>query len=109
MLVVDSNAEEVSRDLLGVVDDATAAADEEAARTALDLVAPKTPRRTGRLAAGLRSVVVSSGGFDLVDAVPYAPAVDERTGFATETILDAEATFAAIYERHTQERLDAIP
>jgi hypothetical protein len=108
MLDVSTNAEEVASGLLGVVDDAAAEADEEAARLALDIVGPQTPRRTGRLAAGLRSVVVSTGGFDLVDDVPYASAVDARTGFASSTIVEAEASFAAIYDRHLQERLDAV-
>lgn len=108
MLDLSTNAEETGSGLLGLVDEATRAADAEAADYALDIVGPRTPRRTGRLAAGLRSVVVSTGGFDLVDAVPYASAVDARTGFASDTIVAADAAFAAIYDKHAQTRLDAI-
>src|SRR5688572_295200 len=105
MFDLTTNAEAVGDGLLGVVDEAVESADEEAADYALAIVGPKTPRRSGRLAAGLRSVVVSTGGFDLVDAVPYAPVVDARTGFASSTVLDAGEQFAAIYDRHLQERL----
>lgn len=108
MLSLDTNAGEVAADLSGVVEAATRDADEEAAQTALAIVGPQTPRRSGRLAAGLRTVVVPAGGFELVDAVPYATVVDARTGFATERLRDAEETLAAIYERHLQERFDAV-
>lgn len=106
MLEVTTNAEEVASGLLGVVEAATAEADEEAARKALDLVDRNTPRKTGRLASGLRAVVVAEGGFEVVDAVPYAPAVDARTGFASRTIAEADDTLAAIYDKHLQARLD---
>lgn len=109
MFALSTNAEETGDALLGLVDEATADADEEASAYALAIVNPRTPRRTGRLAAGLRSVVVTTGGFDLVDAVPYATAVDARTGFASETIVDADTAFAAIYDKHAQTRLDSIP
>jgi len=108
VLGLDTNAEEVSRSLLGVVVEAVAEADEEAARAALDMVAPKTPRRSGRLAAGLRAVVESAGGFAIVDAVPYATVVDARTGFASQTLLDGEASILAIYDRHLQDEFDAV-
>lgn len=108
MFSLDTNAGEVAADLSGVVERATASADEEAARAALELVGPKTPRRSGRLAAGLRAVVAPKGGFDLVDAVPYANAVDARTGFATATLVEADATFAAIYDRHLQDQFDNV-
>lgn len=107
MLALESDAEETASGLLGVVDEAASAADEEAARVALDLVGPRTPRRTGLLAAGLRSVAVA-GGFELTAAEPYASYVDAATGFASETLLAAESTIEAIYERHTQDRLDDV-
>lgn len=108
MFTLSTNAEETGDGLLGLVEEATIDADQEAADYALTIVNPKTPRRSGRLAAGLRSVVVTTGGFDLVDAVPYSTVVDARTGFASETILAADAAFAAIYDKHVQARLDAI-
>ena len=109
MLRLDTDAGETAAGLAGAVVEASTAADVEAAATALTLVAPRTPRRTGRLAAGLRSDVVPAGGFDLTDPVPYAIPVNARTGFATDTIAAADSTFAAIYERHTQGRLDQVP
>lgn len=108
MFTSTSNAEEVADDLLGVVDPALADADAEAADLALSLVDPKTPRRSGRLAAGLRSTVAAEGGFDLVDEVPYAAKVDARTGFATDTILNADAAFGALYDTHLQRAFDAL-
>lgn len=108
VLTLDTDAARVADDLGGVVEDATRAADIEAADLALRLVSPKTPRRTGRLVAGLSSVVVTNG-FDLVDPVPYATVVDARTGFATATFANAEAEFTALYDTHLQDRLDAIP
>lgn len=103
MFSLSTNADEVAAHLVGSVDEAVADADVEVADYALDRIAAKTPRRTGRLAAGLRSVVVA-GGFDIVDAVPYASVVDARTGFASETLVAAESDIAAIYDRHLQDR-----
>lgn len=108
MIRLGSDAGETADGLSGVVEEAAAAADVEAARVALDLVAPRTPRQTGRLAAGLRSVAVPAGGFDLTATADYANVVNARTGFATRPLQANEAAFAAIYERHTQSRLDAV-
>lgn len=107
-LDVDSNADQVAADLVGLVDVAQAEADRQAADVALALVDPRTPRRTGVLAAGLRSVVAPTGGFAVVDAVPYASVVDARTGFASDTLAKAEATLAEVYDRHLQARFDQV-
>lgn len=109
MLNLDTNAGEVASGLSGLVVEATATADEEAARTALALIRPRTPVRTGRLVGGLEAVVVPAGGFDVVDAVEYATAVDARTGFATRTLAAAGDEFADIYDRHLQTRMDQLP
>lgn len=104
-----SNADQVAADLTGdLVDAAQADADQEAADVALGLVAPRTPRRTGVLAAGLRSVVAPAGGFSVVDAVPYATVVDARTGFATDTLAEAEPVIAEVYDKHLQARFDQV-
>lgn len=107
-LDVTSNAAEVSHDLAAaLVDDAASRANHAASTEALRLVDPRTPRRTGRLAAGLR-VVSASDGWALVDAVPYSVVVDARTGFATRTIIAAEDTLVGIYEDALQEAFDAL-
>lgn len=104
-----TNADQVAADLTGdLVDVAQAEADQEAADRALALVDPKTPRRSGRLAAGLRAVVVSTGGWAVVDAVPYASVVDARTGFASETLHQAEAVLAEVYDNHLQAGFDQV-
>lgn len=108
MLELTTNADELGTQLVGLVDEATSDADLEAADLAYDLVNPKTPRQTGRLAAGLRSVAVSAGGFDLTDPVDYAERVDNRTGFASETIAAAGQAFADLYDRHIQTKLDDV-
>lgn len=108
VLSLDTDADRVAADLVGVVDAAAAAAHVEAADLALRVVTPQTPRRTGRLVAGLRSVVVTNG-FDLVDDVPYATVVDARTGFATKTLAAADHDITAVYDRHLQQHFDAIP
>lgn len=108
MLSLSTNAGQVSDDLTGVVDAAAQSADDDAARLALALVEPRTPRRTGRLAAGTRSGAVPEGGFAVVNAVPYAPVVEERTGFVSETIVAAETEFVEIYDRHLQTEFDSI-
>lgn len=107
MLNLDTSAGEVASGLSGLVDEAASDADEEAARTALAIIRPRTPVKSGRLLNGL-DVVVVSGGFDVVDAVPYATAVDARTGFATRTLAAAGDEFAAIYDAHLQTRLDSL-
>lgn len=106
-LDITSNADQVAADLTGdLVDDAQAEADQEAADAALALVAPRTPRRTGALAAGLRSVVVPPGGFAIVAAEPYGGIVDARTGFASRTLVEAEPRIADIYATHLQAKFD---
>lgn len=107
-LAVTTNAAQVAADLDGsVVDDAAERADRAAAAEALALIDPRTPRRTGRLAAGLR-VVAASHGWAVVDAVPYAPTVDARTGFATKTVRDNTDRLVAIYDRELQEEFNDI-
>lgn len=108
MLSLDTNAGQVADDLSSVVSPAIADGDEEAARYALALVDRKTPRRTGALAAGLRSDVVPDGGFAVTDPVPYATVVDARTGFASETLVEADAAIADIYDQHLQAAFDTI-
>lgn len=108
-LDITTNADQVAADLVGVVEDAVARADQEAAETALRLVGPRTPRRSGALAAGLRTVVAPGGaGFALVDAQPYAGYVDARTGFASETLANAEPVIADIYAASLQAGFDAV-
>lgn len=103
-----SNAAEVGRGLSGsLVDDAAERANRAAAELAAALVDPRTPRRTGRLAAGLRTVSASDS-WALVNAVPYAPKVDARTGYATRTVLDNQARLVAIYDRELQTEFDTI-
>jgi hypothetical protein len=104
-----TNADQVGSDLTGeVVDVAQAEADQEAADRALALIGPKTPRRTGALAAGLRSVVVPTGGFAIVYAVVYATVVDARTGFASETLARADAVLAEVYDKRLQAHFDQV-
>lgn len=101
-LDVTSNADQVAADLTaGLVDDAVERANRAAADEALGLVDPRTPRRTGRLAAGNQAVVVTTG-WAIVNAVPYAPKVDARTGFASRTIRDNEDRLVDIYDRELQ-------
>lgn len=108
-LDVTSNADQVAPGMVGeLVDQAQAAADAEAADTALALVGPKTPRRTGELAAGLRSAVVPTGGFELTAAAPYGGYVDARTGFATDTLIQADTVLTDIYAAHLQARFDQL-
>lgn len=107
-LDLTSNADDVASQLAGdVVDEAAERAHRVAAAEGLSLVDRAAPRRTGRMANGLR-VDVRTDGWAVVDAVPYAAAVDARTGFATRTILNAEDRLALIYEDELQESFDSI-
>jgi hypothetical protein len=107
-LDVSSNAAEVARDLDGAAVTAAAErANRQAADLALALVAPGTPRRSGTLAAGLRTVVASEG-WALVDAVPYASIVDARTGFATKKVLDNQARIVDVYDIELQATFDRM-
>lgn len=56
-----------------------------AARVVLSAATPKTPRRTGRLAAGLRSVV-GPHGFTIAAAAPYAAPVHAARPWVTDAI-----------------------
>lgn len=105
---VSSNAAQVANDLDGsLVDAAAERANRDAADLALALVDPRTPRRSGRLAAGLRTVVATEG-WAVVDAVPYASVVDARTGFATKTVLDNEARIVEVYDTALQATFDSM-
>lgn len=107
-LDITTNADDVANDLVGaVVDVAAERANTAAAAEAARLVDPRTPRRSGRLAAGLR-VVVAEQSWALVNAVPYAPVVDARTGYATKTVLDNEARLVDIYNTELQHEFDRI-
>lgn len=107
-LDITSNAATVAVDLEpSLVDDAAERAHRAAADEALALIDSQTPRRTGRLAAGLR-VAVASDGWAVVDAVPYATVVNTRTGFASKTLVDNEARIIAIYDRELQQELDTL-
>lgn len=109
MLDVDSNAAQVAAGLVGtVVDEAQRRADEAAAAYALSIIGPQTPRLTGALAAGLRSVAVPPGGFTITAPQPYGPTVDARTGFASATLRAADAQVTAIYDTELQTDLDTI-
>lgn len=107
-LDITSNAAQVAATMDPVlVDDAARRADVEAADTALALITPQTPRRTGRLAAGGR-VAVASAGWAYVNAVAYATVVNARTGFATKTLQDQETKITAIYDRELQTEFDTL-
>lgn len=107
MLTVDSNADEVAAGLTpAIVDGAQQRADVAAAGYALSVVRPKTPRQTGALAAGLRSVAVPEGGFALTAPQPYGPTVEARTGFASSTLQAAAPDVVAIYDRELQATFD---
>lgn len=104
---VTSNADEVATGLDGrIVDAAVEQANRDAADLAFALVNPRTPRRSGRLAAGLR-VVVADEGWALVDPVPYATIVDARTGFATRTVIENEQKILTPYETQLQAAFDS--
>ena len=107
-LDITSNAAQVANDLDGALVDAAAErANSTAADLAQRLVDPRTPRRSGRLAAGLRTVVASDG-WALVNAVPYATVVDARTGYATRTVLDNEARLVEVYDNELQAAFDTV-
>lgn len=104
-----SNADE----LAGKIDQAAGEladleeANAEAARLALTAIDAETPRRTGTLAAGARCVA-DQFGFTYVNAVPYAPIVDAKTGFASDTLEEREAAIVAVYEDHIEEALASL-
>jgi len=79
----------------------------EAGRLNLEAIDANTPRRTGNLAAGGRSVA-DPMGFAYVNAVPYAVHVDAASGFATETMRAREAQIAGVYEEHIADSLAAF-
>lgn len=76
----------------------------EAAELALGAVNRETPVRTGRLAAGNRAVA-EPFGFAYSNATNYAPIVNARTGFASDTLNAMQAQIAAVYENHVAEAL----
>jgi hypothetical protein len=100
------NAETVAGDLEAAAADLEdlTAANEEAGRLGLEAIDAKTPRRTGTLAAGGRSVA-DPLGFAYVNATPYAIHVDAETGFATDTLRQREEAIAGIYENHIEASL----
>lgn len=102
---VTSNADEVANALDGVVDAAVGQAAPAAADLALALVDPRTPRRSGRLAAGNR-VVVAGDDWTFLNSVPYASVVDARTGFASKTLQDNEQRLADLYGTQLQTTFD---
>lgn len=65
-------------------------AHEAAARVVLAKAVPDTPRRTGRLAASVRSDVRPTG-FQIVAATPYAAIVHARRPWIAQAV-DATAT-----------------
>lgn len=103
---VTTNAVEVASDLDGrIVDAAVATANQQAADRAFALVDPRTPRRSGRLAAGLRTVSAADT-WALVNTVPYASVVDARTGFASKTLRDNTEQILEVYDTQLQTALD---
>jgi hypothetical protein len=101
-----SNAGEIADRLDAAADELAdlTAANEEAGRLGLEAIDAQTPRRTGTLAAGARSVA-DPYGFAYVNATPYAVHVDARTGFATDTLRLREETIASVYEEHIEAAL----
>lgn len=108
-MTVTSNAAEVADRLDGVaVTDAQTDADAEAAALALDLVRPNTPVDTGKLLAGLDTILIPSGGFAVTDAADYAGIVDARTGFASATLATAEERIGEVYADRLQATFNSL-
>ena len=101
MAGIDSNAAQVADalgDLAAAVHDLTPANDAAAAIT-LPIAVERSPRRTGRLAASLRSVV-SAHGYGIVSDVRYAVAVHARNPWIAQIVTAREAEQVAAVEQY---------
>ena len=72
---------------------------EAAASTVLPVVVAQSPRRTGRLAASLRSVVDATG-FAIESDVPYAPKVHARNPWIADAIAAREQEIFRAVEQY---------
>lgn len=105
MAGLSSNAGQVADDLADLaarLDDLTPAA-EAAAATVLPVAVAESPRRTGRLAASLRSVVRATG-FSIESDLKYAPIVHARQPW----IADAITAHAAEETRAVEQYVDTL-
>lgn len=82
----------------------------EAAAALEDSARPRTPRRTGALAAtvkgqasGTTATLTAGGG-----RVDYAPAVQGRTHWLTKAAADAQGVIADLTEAHTVAALSHV-
>lgn len=105
---LEHNAGEVAGDLERIAGELLAleAANVEAGRLALVAIDAETPRQSGTLAAGARTVA-DSYGFAYVNATRYAVFVDARTGFATDTLKVQEARILSVYEQHVEQAVNS--
>lgn len=72
-----------------------------AADVVLAKAVPATPRRTGRLAATVRSDVVTTG-YQITADTRYAAAVHARRPWIAQAIAATEADQIAVYATHVQ-------
>lgn len=105
---MSSNADEVARsvdDLADALLDMTPGA-AAAAAIVLPLAVQESPRRTGRLAASLRSVEVATG-FSIESDLPYAAKVHARNPWIADLITAHEQDETRAVEQYLDERIAA--
>lgn len=103
-----SNAAQVADsigDLSAALVDMSPAADAAAAMV-LPVAVERAPRRTGRLAASLRSVVRATG-FSIESPLPYAAVVHARNPWLANVVTAAESDIVAAVDRQVDERIAA--